>query len=64
MFKDLKTGEDHTAKWQTIISGIISLVVLVLVGLGRLDPMFVGILVLPLLGIGSMASKNKKEKEG
>lgn len=61
-FKSPKTGELHTATILTIITGLLSLGVLVGVILGRMPYEALFTLVLPLLGYGSMASKNKKEK--
>jgi hypothetical protein len=63
MLTNTDTGSWHTAAWQTIVSGIVSVGVLVLVGMGKLAPEWIGIVILPLLGIGSMVSANKKAKE-
>ena len=63
MLTNPDTGSWHTAAWQTIISGVVSVGVLVLVGMGKLAPEWIGIVILPLLGIGSMINANKKTKD-
>lgn len=58
-FKNPKTGETHTATILTIICGALAFGVLVGVILERLPYEALIAFVLPIIGWGSMAMKNK-----
>jgi len=57
--KNPKTGERHTAFWVTIMSGLVTVACIVGVSFGKLPPETLGAIVVPIIGLWTMAGRNK-----
>jgi Na+/citrate or Na+/malate symporter len=61
--KDPKTQQYHSATLLTIICGILAVGVLIGVIMGKLAAEYLAMFVLPIIGWGSMAWKNKNGEQ-
>lgn len=59
--KSPKTGKYHSGAPITIMCGVLGLAVIIGVILGKIGPEWLASIIVPIIGWGSMAFKNKKE---
>lgn len=62
--KDPKTQQYHSATLLTVICGILAVGILIGVLMGKLAPEYLSMFILPIIGWGSMAWKNKNGNSG
>jgi len=57
MLKNKETNKPHTAKWATIIGGVVAVACLVGVGFGNLPKETLVSIVAPLIGLFTMVNR-------